>query len=274
MNRDIRPVLTDQNEATKIGFLGFNFDDLSEEQALQHIRVLIGKRDFSYLITPNVDHVVTFNQTSDPVILDAYRRADITLCDSRILTKLAGLSGVKLVAVPGSDLTRMLLQVANSDWRFAVIGGDAALHSKIATIYPKFEWIFFQPPMRVRNDPSARLKIAEFVESASADIIFFAIGAPQSEITCHEIARRGRATGVALCIGASLEFLAGAKKRAPSWMQHMSLEWLYRLGSEPKRLWRRYLLDGPPIFSIWWRWHRVRAARRRAESGSSQSGVR
>ena len=259
---DAALVLAPKSEEPKIEFLGLAFDDLSQVQALEHIKQRVRQSGFYYVVTPNVDHVVTFNQTTDTAILAAYRSADMTLCDSRILTKLALRSGIQLDAVPGSDLMRELLR-ENSPWRCAIIGGDAALHTTVSTIYPQFEWVFFEPPMGVRSDPSARTRIAEFVESASADFIFFAIGAPQSEITCYEIALRGRVTGVALCIGASLEFLTGAKKRAPYWMQRVALEWLYRLGSEPKRLWRRYLVDGPPIFVIWWRWHKLRTAHRR-----------
>ncbi|HEU4820333.1 MAG TPA: WecB/TagA/CpsF family glycosyltransferase, partial [Qipengyuania sp.] len=97
-----------------------------------------------------------------------------------------------------------------------------------------------------------------FVERTQAQLVLFAIGAPQSEIVAHAIARRGRAGGVGLCIGASVEFLSGAKRRAPSWMQRAGLEWLFRLVSEPGRLWRRYLLRGPRIFRLWWAARRQR----------------
>ena len=85
-------------------------------------------------------------------------------------------------------------------------------------------------------------------------LFFFAIGAPQSELVCALAVERGKARGVGLCIGASLEFLTGAKSRAPLWMQRAGLDWLFRLASEPARLWRRYLVEGPQIFLIWWRW--------------------
>jgi N-acetylglucosaminyldiphosphoundecaprenol N-acetyl-beta-D-mannosaminyltransferase len=60
--------------------------------------------------------------------------------------------------------------------------------------------------------------------------------------------------GVALCIGASIEFLLGRKTRAPRWMQMAGMEWIFRLLSEPRRLWRRYLFNGPRILSIVTRW--------------------
>jgi len=85
-------------------------------------------------------------------------------------------------------------------------------------------------------------------------VYFFAVGSPQSELICSLIRQRNRTAGVGLCIGASLEFLTGSKLRAPHWMQRVGLEWLFRLVNEPTRLWRRYLLEGPVIFRIWWQW--------------------
>ena len=272
MNVDLPNVRWSDSHTEKVDFLGLAFDNYTGDQVLADIRLMARQDRFSYVVTPNVDHVVRLTQSEDAAMGAAYRDADIILCDSRILASLARWSGLKLHAVPGSDLTRNLLGAEDAGLRLAVVGGDPVLHATVQKLYPHFEWTFHQPPMGLRQNPAARLAIAEFVENASAAVVFFAIGAPQSEITCREIAERGRAKGVALCIGASLEFIAGAKKRAPEWMQRMTLEWLYRLGSEPGRLWRRYLVDGPPIFLIWWRWRSVRDARRRGESGSKPSG--
>ena len=66
--------------------------------------------------------------------------------------------------------------------------------------------------------------------------------------------------GVGLCIGASIEFLSGAKRRAPLWVRRLRIEWAFRLASEPRRLWRRYLIEGPRIFAIWRDWKRQRQA--------------
>ena len=274
MMSDIRPNNAISGDRLKIEFLGFYFDNCSEIEALDKIKTLVATPAFFYVITPNVDHVVALNRAKDPLLTNACVHADMTLCDSRILSLLARRSGVNLAAIPGSDLTRQLLNEKNTSWRCAIIGGDAALHAHIARLYPQHKWTHHQPPMGVRRSPAARVEIAEFVENANADIIFLAIGSPQSEICCYEIAQRGRARGVALCIGASLEFLTGAKKRAPLWMQQYSLEWLHRLGSEPRRLWRRYLVEGPRIFLIWRRWDKLKAVRHPDGYDSTRFGGR
>ena len=76
---------------------------------------------------------------------------------------------------------------------------------------------------------------------------------------------RGDCTGVGLCVGASLDFLAGAAQRAPVWMQKARLEWLHRLCQEPARMWRRYLVEGPKVLLLWRRWRKTRRSMRKLE---------
>ena len=83
-----------------------------------------------------------------------------------------------------------------------------------------------------------------------ARFIFLAVGSPRQEILAAAIRDTGQATGIGLCIGASLEFVAGHIPRAPPWMRRAGLEWLYRLGHEPRRLARRYLRDCPAVFPL------------------------
>lgn len=252
-------------------FLGLRFDLLDAEAARRCIVSLVAD-GFSYVVTPNVDHIVRLDRASDTSLQDAYDGAALCLCDSRILARLARLSGLCLPVVPGSDLTWDLLGFALEGGRLAVVGGDAGLHQKLASRYPRFDWIFHAPPMGLEQNVAAREAVIGFVEVSAADVTLFAVGSPQSELLCREIAVRGRARGTALCIGASLEFLVGAKRRAPAWMQRAGLEWLFRLLSEPRRLWRRYLVDGPKIFSVWHRWKAVTAARARFGSTRFDGG--
>ena len=252
-------------------FLDFSFDIIERDDAARAVDALSRASSFTYVVTPNVDHVVQGHHMSEFDPAPIYRCASLCLCDSRILARLARLSGLRLPVVAGSDLTRDLLTSALSGGRVALVGGDAHIHQQVRALYQQFDWIFFIPPMGVRSSPAARHAIAEFVEQSEANAIFFAIGAPQSEMICHEILQRNRARGVALCVGASLEFLTGAKSRAPVWMQRSGFEWLYRLLSEPRRLWRRYLVEGPKIFRIWWRWNALNRSHGRASSGSSSS---
>lgn len=250
------PARHDANQRTE--FLGIHFDRPTLAEALRWVDERQVTSPFSYAVTPNVDHAVMVNEPGAEPWRGAYRTAlaasDLTINDSRILARLALLSGVTLPVTPGSDLVREWVAQAakRQGGSLALVGGRAEEAAWLRQTLPRWHVIHFDPPMGVRDDSAAQTAIAEFVEGAGANLVLFAIGAPQSEIVAHAIARRGKAGGVGLCIGASVEFLSGAKRRAPRLMQRAGLEWLFRLASEPGRLWRRYLLRGPRVFRLWW----------------------
>ena len=88
-------------------------------------------------------------------------------------------------------------------------------------------------------------------ETCGADLYLLCLSFPKQEFFAADLGARGRARGVGLCVGASLDFLTGHQSRAPLWMRHAGLEWAHRLLSNPRRLWKRYLLDGPKIFALY-----------------------
>lgn len=242
-------------------FLNIRFDPLDTPQALQWVIDASGDATFRYVVTPNVDHVVMLHGDGHeewrPKYRAAVERADLVLNDSRVLARLARLAGTKLSLAPGSDLTRELLTGRiRPGSRIAIVGGSEADCAWLRTQLPECDVVHLAPPMGVRDRSDLQEEIADFVEQQSPDLTFLAIGAPQSELLALRIAQRDRARGVALCIGASIEFLSGARRRAPRWMQVAGLEWLFRLLSEPRRLWRRYLVQGPRIFAIWFNWRK------------------
>lgn len=243
-----------------LAFLGVRLAALDLAGARRWVIDALSAPRFRYVVTPNVDHIVRLHH-GDPAWRDAFASAeadaDLCLNDSRILQKLARWSGIALPVVPGSDLTRVLLDEGlPTATRVALIGGSESDAAWLRARLPDAGLAQFQPPMGVLRSAAAQQAIVDFVEAERPHLTLFAIGAPQSEIVAHQLQRRARTGGVGLCIGASIEFLTGAKRRAPRIMQRLGLEWAFRLVSEPRRLWRRYLVEGPPIFAIWWRWHR------------------
>jgi len=81
------------------------------------------------------------------------------------------------------------------------------------------------------------------VNASGAKILFIGLGCPKQERWMA--AHKGRIQAVMLGVGAAFDIHAGQTAQAPAWMQHAALEWLFRLGSEPHRLWRRYLYHNP-----------------------------
>lgn len=255
--------MADAGNTESIEFLGERFAVLDLPGALEWVLRHARSPAFAYLATPNVDHVVRLHRPPaglDPAVLrSAYDDADLLLCDSRILALLARRSGLALPVVPGSDLTAALLSAPLApDTRIALVGGTEAQRAWLAAARPEAQVFHHQPPMGLRTNDAAQLAAARFIEEARPHLTLLTVGAPQSEIVALLVKARGRAGGVALCVGASLEFLTGEKRRAPRAIQALHLEWAFRLASEPRRLWRRYLVEGPAIFGIWRRWERAR----------------
>ena len=238
-------------------FLDVRFDPLSMDQALDQLSQVTADEPYSYLVTPNVDHVVRLHESRESVraLKPMYDAADLCLCDSKILQLLAGLRGVDLPVVPGSELTtRLFERVIRSGDRIAVVGGDPQLLQDLTSQYPGVEFLQHCPPMGLRTNAAARQEAARFIAESGARFSFIAVGSPQQEMIATEAKAIPNAKGTALCIGASLEFLTGRIRRAPRLAQRLRLEWAHRLLSDPKRMWKRYLVEGPRIFLLTYRW--------------------
>lgn len=238
-----------------IEFLGLGFADLSYGAVIDELDKLSQQESFSYVVTPNVDHVVMLHEGKDQSVRMRFREAcqsaALRLCDSRILQLLARLRGVRLEVITGSDLTATLFAAGHFvGKKVAIIGGDEAMLPELRERFPEIDLVQHIPPMGVLRNQKAGSDIESFLASHPCHYALLAFGAPQSEIIAHECLTKGRARGVALCVGASLEFILGRKTRAPSWIQKARLEWFFRLMSEPRRLWRRYLVDGPKVVLI------------------------
>ncbi|MDZ4761649.1 MAG: WecB/TagA/CpsF family glycosyltransferase [Alphaproteobacteria bacterium] len=246
----------------RISFLGLDFDALPLKDAAAAIAARAGSgAAFSYVATPNVDHIVRID--GEPRLRELYAGAWLTLCDSRILELLARASGRALPVAPGADLVEALFR--DHVWPrdpVTVIGGSAAAVEALRKRYHLANLFWFDAPSGLRDDAEARTRCVDFIRDHPADFVLLAVGSPQQEMIAHETLARGGAVGVAICCGASLDFLTGETARAPRWMQTARLEWLHRLATEPKRLWRRYLMDGPAIVRLWleWRWSAFRRA--------------
>ena len=209
-----------------------------------------GQDRFGYVVTPNVDHLIRYYE--DPTFRAQYRAADFILMDSRFAARLVRLlKGVRLPVCTGSDLTAQLLaKVVQPSDRIVMIGGSDEQAQQISAKYGLSNLRHHNPPMGFIKDPAAVEDCLKFIESVSPfRFCFLAVGSPQQETIAQALRARGVAKGLALCIGASLNFITGHEKRAPLWMQRMALEWLYRLLQNPKRLARRYLVRGPRIFA-------------------------
>jgi N-acetylglucosaminyldiphosphoundecaprenol N-acetyl-beta-D-mannosaminyltransferase len=245
----------------RVNFLDLHFNRLTFDDVTARLQTVTARTGYGYVVTPNVDHVVMFHR--DAGLRHIYEAADLCVCDSRILRFLARLRGVDLPLVPGSDLTAALFsEVIQPGDRIAVVGGSTESISALRSLYSAVEFVHHQPPMGLLDNPAARRAAAAFVASANARFALIAVGSPQQELIAKEARSHSGAGGFALCVGAGLDFLIGKQKRAPRMLRMLGLEWAHRLATNPRRLWRRYLVVGPGIFPIFAKWRNPARSKR------------
>jgi exopolysaccharide biosynthesis WecB/TagA/CpsF family protein len=232
-------------------FLGLDFDLASHAQWLTLLAGAGNSAPFRYLVTPNVDHVICFHEGIVPA--PVYRGADYRVCDSRILAGLARLRGLRLDPYPGSDMVRdFFADPASQRVRIGLFGPAQADFAALKARYPDHQLLRIEAPMMTPDTPAWPQAIAQLRE-APFDLLLCCISFPKQEIICHDLRAAGRTRGLAICAGASLDFLIGKQVRAPRWMQRLHLEWLHRLASDPRRLAYRYLVRGPRILLLFLR---------------------
>ena len=219
---------------------------------MDEIERLVDRKQGGAVFTPNVDHVVKVD--GDPAFREAYERCSLSLADGQPVVWASRLMGARLPAkVSGSDLVWPLMERAGEKgWRVYLCGGPPGVAEAAGEAATKRYGVKIvgaeSPRMAMVANPEDDA-IAERVRKADAQLLLVGFGAPKQELFIH---RAGPKLGqaVALGIGASLDFMAGRLPRAPQWMSRSGLEWLYRLGKEPKRLWRRYLVEDPKFLLI------------------------
>ena len=247
-------------------FLGLPFCLLSRQQA---IRLIIDRcgAPYRYVITPNAFDVVTAHD-NPAQLLPIYRGAWLSLCDSRVIRALARLRGHLLPLVTGSDLVPTLLATLNTAdpalglRKVLVVGPPRATAAALRAVYPNVALDVLPAPAGLARDAALRHAVARACVEQTWDILLICLGAPAQGLIAARIAELGRGGGVALCVGAAVDFLTGASVRAPLWLQRLHLEWAYRLAREPRRLWRRYLVDSPKVFRIFMTTHSARGRSR------------
>jgi exopolysaccharide biosynthesis WecB/TagA/CpsF family protein len=230
--------------------LTYQFDDFDLKRFLD-VAVGFGQSRYGYVVTPNTDHMIRLHD--EPSFRASYAEASYVLLDSRVLAYFLRLTrGLRLPVCAGSDLTAELFaRVIRPDDPLILIGGSEQQAQMLAERYGLKRLAHFNPPMGFIRDPEQVEICLRFIEAHSPfRFCFLGVGAPQQEMLAQRLRERGHARGLALCIGASIDFLTGAERRAPRWMQVLAIEWVFRLLNNPGRLARRYLVRGPRILGV------------------------
>lgn len=257
---------------TTVQLFGMQIDAVRMPQAIERLLAWVCQPDGEchYVVTPNVDHAVMFQEQE--ALRSAYADAGLVLADGFPVFVAARMLGRRIPErVPGSDLVPALFAAVNSTstkrLRVFFLGAAPGVADRAAQ-KTQLRWPAvhsvgtYSPPLGFEKDPKQNRAILEMIAATRPDVLVVGLGAPKQELWVH--AHRDQISApVALCVGATIDFLAGEKPRAPRWMRRMGIEWLYRLASEPRRLALRYLRDAWIFPKLVWReW-----ANRRAASG-------
>jgi exopolysaccharide biosynthesis WecB/TagA/CpsF family protein len=231
-------------------FLGHAFD-VQTKDAWRDLVCGSHTEQFDYVVTPNVDHIVQLSRR--PEIKTAYDLAKWCMCDSKIIGSLARRRGLDLQVYPGADLVRDLLdQPAIAQRKIAIIGPSKSDFDALCARLPALSFAFVDAPMMTPSSESWTQTL-EATEATQADIFMLCLSFPKQEFFAQALKERGIARGIGLCVGASVDFITGRQTRAPKWVRQIGAEWAYRLLSNPKRMWKRYVIDGPKIFMLFLR---------------------
>ena len=241
--------------ATRVCVDDVDFDKVTMKEAIHRIARMARRRDRSrYVCTGNLDHLVLAER--DPDFRAVYKKADLVVADgapvvwlSRIASNAAG--GRLPERVAGSDLFWEIGRLSGeANLRVFFLGGKPGAAAKAADVieqrHPGARIVgTYCPPFETFNTAEEQATIRRIVRQASPDILLVAFGAPKQE---KWIAANKDLLGVPVSIGVggSFEMAAGLLQRAPSWMQKVGFEWLYRFAQEPRRLFQRYFVDDLP----------------------------
>lgn len=238
----------------RIQLLNTEIDNISMEEALDRIDAMVQERKPAYVVTPNLDHIVTIER--DAYFREAYAHADLILADGKPLLWIAKARKTPIrEKISGSDLFPRLAELAaNKGYTMFFLGAGEGIAAqaaeKLKKQYPGLHVVgCYAPPVGFEHDKDAIRMILDGVRATNPDILIVGLGTPKQEKFLYRYYKQ-MGVPVSLGLGASFDFVAGNRKRAPRWMSEHGLEWLYRTLQEPRRLAGRYIKDAVCILPI------------------------
>ena len=237
--------------------LGIHFDALTVPQALDRFFELAamppGPRGCRIAATVNVDFIVNTHHAMksaprNPALASVLRRAELVIADGMPLVWLSRLLGTPLPErVTGADMVPLIAERAVRDHvKLYFLGGAEEYTRRAAGIlaerYPGLEIVGIDTPFVKLDAPGAAeldREICRRINESGASVLLVGFGNPKQELWV-ERNRANLKCGIAIGIGGTFNFIAGAVRRAPEWMRRSGTEWIFRIIQEPGRLWKRY----------------------------------
>lgn len=230
-----------------IQIIGMNVNATSYSHASQAICDWALKQASKYVCIATVNNVMESYDSAE--FRRVMNEADLVTPDGMPLVWALRLLGYKDASrVYGPDLTPIVLQMAaDNGFPVGFYGGAPAalerLLKVVAERFPKLRVVYScSPPFRALSAEEDEQVVAA-MSASGVRILFLGLNTPKQDYWMA--AHKGRVSAVMVGVGAAFDFLAGTKRQAPRWMMPLGLEWLFRLATEPRRLWKRYLKHNP-----------------------------
>lgn len=191
----------------------------------------------------------TVEARGDPGYREILNTGALNVADGMPVAWAARMLGSETERLSGTDATRLAAAWGvDRSLRHYLYGGTLEtlelLRRRLEEVYPGILIVGAEsPPFRPLSDEEIATS-ARRMQEVGTQALWIGLGAPKQDLMAYRF-RKLHAAPVILCVGAAFDFVAGTMKRAPSWMRRSGLEWVHRLASEPRRLWRRYLLGNP-----------------------------
>jgi N-acetylglucosaminyldiphosphoundecaprenol N-acetyl-beta-D-mannosaminyltransferase len=224
--------------------LGALIDPVSWDEALERIWQLARRRQSGYVGICNAHSVVTAAQ--DPAFAAALAGADMNTPDGApVAWMLRKLGHTEQQRINGPDLMLRYCELASQRDESIFLYGASSdtlklLQQRLLRDWPTLKIAgAYSPPFRPLSAEEDG-QIVKLINDSGAGSVWVSLGCPKQELWMA--GQRGRINAVMIGVGAAFDYHAGTLRRAPLWMQQRGLEWLYRLLTEPRRLWRRYLV--------------------------------
>jgi N-acetylglucosaminyldiphosphoundecaprenol N-acetyl-beta-D-mannosaminyltransferase len=250
----------------RVKLFGVEIDCVRLDDAVRRILVMARTPgECRYVVTPNLDHSMQLQ--TNPALRRAYADASLVIADGWPVVLASRLFGDPLPArVTGSDIVPRTFEAVSvrDPLRVFLLGARPGVADKAAVQiekrYPGTQVVgTHSPALGFEHDDRQNDDIIAQIYASGADLLVVGLGAPKQELWVHRHRARIRAR-VALCVGATIDFLAGERERAPEWVQRLGGEWIHRMMSEPRRLGPRYLknaLGVPSLLLGEWRTRRA-----------------
>ncbi len=230
----------------RVEVLGTEIDNFTWEEFL-------GRLDRGIVFTPNVDHLMTLRK--DPEFRAAYAQADYRVCDSQVLLYASRFLGKPLQAkISGSDLLGEFCKYHShhDKMKIFLLGGAEGVASKaqenLNARYGRALVVgAHSPSFGFEHNEQECQEILARIRASGANVLVVGVGAPKQEKWIVKYRDQLPTIDIFMGLGATLDFEAGNKPRSPKIMSTLGLEWLHRLSTEPRRLWKRYLLKDMPF---------------------------